>query len=272
MLRILWLIAVSMAIGFFGGCQNVLQQTSGTATPSSTSTPAATSAPTATPSGINFSIWELQEPSGSGTSPTTTYPLTGYSSPYFYVATDGGQAFMDTATGITTSGSSHCRTEMREMTSSGGLASWSATATNTMTVTGKIIQVGGGSSGHVTVGQVFYGTTSNPLGELEWYANRSGYTGFVLLLEDTSAGGSSTLYNLGTQAIGSQYTYTLGLSGGILSVTVNGSTTTYTPDSSFTGGSFYFKCGNYDQTAAAGTVTTTPYTIVETYSVNVSHS
>ena len=68
---------------------------------------------------MDFSIWSLQEPSGSGTSPTTISPsqlVAGYSDAYFYKAADGGQAFMDTKTGITTPGSTHCRPELREMT------------------------------------------------------------------------------------------------------------------------------------------------------------
>jgi hypothetical protein len=109
------------------------------------------------------------------------------------------------------------------------------------------------------------------MGELEWYASHSGFTGFVLLLENTNAGGSSTFYNLGSQSIGSQYTYALELTAGKLSVTVNGAKTIYTPDVSFVGDQFYFKCGNYDQTAAAGAITTTPYTVVENYSVVVNH-
>jgi hypothetical protein len=48
---------------------------------------------------IDFSIWSLQEPSGSGTSPTTISPsqlVAGYSDAYFHKAADGGQVFMDT--------------------------------------------------------------------------------------------------------------------------------------------------------------------------------
>src|SRR5208282_2725154 len=107
---------------------------------------------------IDFSIWSLQEPSGSGTSPTTISPsqlVAGYSDAYFYIAADGGQAFMDTQTGITTSGSTHCRTELREVTSSGTQAAWAPSGTNTMDVAGRVTLLGGGSSGAVTVGQVF---------------------------------------------------------------------------------------------------------------------
>ena len=94
---------------------------------------------------IDYSIWSLQEPSGSGTSPTTISPsqlVAGYSDAYFYIAADGGQAFMDTQTGITTSGSTHCRTELREVTSSGAQAAWAPSGTNTMDVTGQVTLAG----------------------------------------------------------------------------------------------------------------------------------
>jgi hypothetical protein len=60
--------------------------------------------------------------------------LKGYEDDYFYLAEDGGQIFMDPATGITTSGSQHCRTELREQTPGAGSAAWASTGTNTMTV------------------------------------------------------------------------------------------------------------------------------------------
>jgi Alginate lyase len=137
---------------------------------------------------IDFSIWSLQEPSGSGTSPTTISPgelIKGYSSAYFYKAADGGQAFMDTKTGITTPGSKHCRTELREMTSSGALAAWTPSGTNTMDVTGKVTLLGGGSIGKVTVGQVFNSSIS-PLCELQYSASVGG---FVLLYEEAKIAG-----------------------------------------------------------------------------------
>jgi hypothetical protein len=220
---------------------------------------------------IDFSIWSLQLPTGSGTSPTTVPPsklTAGYTDDYFYLAADGGQAFMDPQTGISTSGSAHCRTEMREDEASGAEAAWSAAGTNTMTVTGQVIQVGGGSSGHVTVGQVFNGTDSIPLCELS-YSTSAG--GFESLYEE--AKGSGTTTDLSTPvALNSQYTFVLGLSNGVLTVTINGQQVyTHTPSSSLAAKKFYFKFGNYDQTASAGAVSTAPYTVVEAYGVSVVH-
>jgi hypothetical protein len=220
---------------------------------------------------IDYSIWSLQEPSGSGTSPTTISPsqlVAGYSDAYFHIAADGGQAFVDTQTGITTSGSTHCRTELREMTSSGAQAAWAPSGTNTMDVVGQVTLLGGGSSGKVTVGQVFNSNDSIPLCELTYSASVGG---FVLLYEE--AKGAATTVDLQTPvALNTPYSFQLSLTNGVLTVSING-TQVYsrTPSSSILSKKFYFKCGNYDQTTSSGAVTTTPYTIVENYSINVVH-
>jgi hypothetical protein len=223
------------------------------------------------PAPIDYSIWSLQLPIGSGTSPTTISPsqlLAGFSNEYFYPAEDGGQIFMDPATGITTSGSQHCRTEMREMAPGGGGAAWPSTGTNTMTVTGKVLKVGGGSSGTVAVGQVFNGTDSIPLCEL-MYSTSAG--GFKLLYEEAKGGGMTT--DLKTPvALDERYEFELALNDGKLAVSINGKQVyTRTPSPAIAAKRFYFKVGNYDQTAKAGPISTVPYTTVEVYAVKVVH-
>jgi hypothetical protein len=221
---------------------------------------------------IDFSIWSLQEPSGSGTSPTTISPgqlVAGYSDAYFYQAADGGQAFMDTQTGITTPGSTHCRTELRELTSSGAHAAWAPSGTNTMDIAGQVTLLGGGSSGKVTVGQVYNSNDSIPLCEL-MYSGSVG--GFVLHYEE--AKGAGTDVDLQTPvALNTPYSFQLSLTNDVLTVSINGTQVySHTPSSSILSKEFYFKCGNYDQSTSAGAVTTTPYTIVENYSINVVHA
>ena len=229
-------------------------------------------APEAAPSSpIHFSIGQLQLPTGSGTSPATIEPaelVAGFSSAYFYRAPSGGQIFMDPATGITTSGSQHCRTELREMTPDGKPAAWPATHTNTMTVSGKVLQVGGGASGDVTVGQVFNGTDSIPLCELEYSAKIGG---FQILYEEGKGAGTTT--DLAAPvALGEPYTFTLSLSNGTLTVGVDGKIVyTKTPGAATAAKNFYFKAGDYDQTATAGPISTTPYTIVEVDALDVTH-
>jgi hypothetical protein len=220
---------------------------------------------------IDYSIWQLQLPTGSGNSPKTVAPkqlLAGYSDTYFYEGADGGQVFMDPATGITTSGSQHCRTEMRESASSGGETTWAASKTNTMTVTGMVTKLGDGSSGNVTVGQVFNGSDSITLGELQYSGSRKG---FVMFYEEAKSEGGST--DLKTPvALNTKYTFELALSKGVLTVHINGTQVySHTPSSSTLAKKFYFKFGNYDQHATGGSVSKTPFTVVEAYSVEVVH-
>jgi hypothetical protein len=42
-------------------------------------------------------------------------------------------------------------------------------------------------------------------------------------------------------------------------------------DSSFDGESFYFKAGDYDQSAVSGTPKTTPGTVVHFYALKITH-
>jgi hypothetical protein len=226
---------------------------------------------TAPPSPIDLSIWQLQLPTGTGTSPTTISPaelVAGFSNRYFYGAPGGGRVFMDPPTGITTSGSQHCRTELREMTRDGMAAAWLSTGMNAMSLSGTVSQVGGGASGHVTVAQVFNGTDSIPLCELQ-YSARLG--GFQLLYEEGKGGGTTTDLKAPV-ALGAPYAFTLALSNGTLTVTVDGQPVyTKTPSAAVSGKSFYFKAGNYDQTTVAGPISTTPYTIVEVAALDVTH-
>ena len=220
---------------------------------------------------IDYSIWVLQLPTGTGSSPTTISSrqlLAGYSDAYFYLAADGGQIFMDPATGIATAGSQHCRTEMRESTLSGGQAAWASSGTNVLTVSGKVLNVGGGSNGNVTVGQLFNGTDSIPLCELQYSTSKGG---FELLYEEAKGQGSET--DLKTPlALNAKYSFTLALTKGVVTLTINGTTVyTHTPSAATLAKQFYFKFGNYDQTASAGPISTTPYTVLEAYSVAVVH-
>jgi hypothetical protein len=222
------------------------------------------------PTNIDYSIWVLQLPIGNGTSPTQVSSASlsaGFSNTYFYPAADGGQIFMDPVTGITTPGSTHCRTELRETNPGGaGQAAWTSAGINTMTVSGKVIQAG---TGAVTIGQLFIGTDSIPLVEMEYSAGRGG---FQILYEEAS--NSGTTINLNTPiALNERYTYTLSLSNRVLTITVNGRVVyTRTPGAAALGKQFYFKAGNYDQSTSAGPISTTPRSVVEIYGVEVVHN
>jgi len=215
------------------------------------------------PPAIDDSIWQLQLPTGSGTSPTTVSPsaLATFSNIYFYKADDGGQIFMDPATGITTQNSTRCRTELRESNANGGAANWSPSGTNTMTVTGMVLRGSG-----ITIAQVFNGGDGITLGELQYSSG-----GFTLFYEESRGGGGST--GLGNAVpLDTKYTFTMGLSKNVLTVSLNGKQVySHTPSAGILGSKFYFKVGNYDQTATKGTPGTTAHSLVEVYSVDVVH-
>jgi hypothetical protein len=222
-------------------------------------------APGGTP--IDFRIWSLQLPTGSGTSPTTissSQLLAGYTSPYFYKATDGGYMFMSPQAGVTTPGSQHTRTEMRENSPGGGQASWPSTGTNEMSVTGKVHKVGG----TVAIGQLFIGTDSIPLCELFYIGSTNQ---FQLLYEEAKGAGENIKLNTGTP-LNTMYTFKLALNNGQLIVTINDKVAyTRRPGAGTLGKRFYFKVGNYEQRSVRGTPTTTPFTVVQVYKAEVVH-
>jgi hypothetical protein len=120
----------------------------------------------------------------------------------------------------------------------------------------------------VTVGQVFNGSDSIPLAELQYSAAAKG---FVLLYEEARGAGCKTDLNTAVP-LKSKYTFTMSLSNNVLTVSINGeSVYTHRPSTSILKKDFYFKYGNYDQTTTAGLPTTIPYTGVENYSVSVVH-
>ena len=220
---------------------------------------------TSKPPGSNFSLsgFTLQLPTGSeGNVDTETGDqlAAGFTkSPYFYTDTsDGSMVMGDPSTGWTTSGSLHPRVEMREN------ATWTTSGTNVMTNTVVVTKV----PDHTTIGQIFQGTgPSKPLCELQVTS-----TGVVqLLLESTNEGGTSTLPQIASVPLGTKFTYTLQLSGTTITVKVGSATKTFTMDKSFDGESFYFKAGNYDQSAVQGTPGTTASTIVKFYALSIKH-
>lgn len=110
---------------------------------------------------FNLSNWKLTLPvdSSGGTSGTAVEikSLAGYESPYFYDAPNGAMVFDASVAGATTSGSKYPRSELREMTPSGGLAAWKLSQGGTMTATltvDKVPTMSNGATGKVVVGQI----------------------------------------------------------------------------------------------------------------------
>ena len=220
---------------------------------------------TSSPPGKNFSLsgFTLQLPTGSSGNVDTesgSQLAAGFTkSPYFYTDTgDGSMVMGDPSTGWTTSGSLHPRVELREN------ATWATSGTNVLTATVAVTKV----PDHTTIGQIFQGSgPSKPLCELQVTSK-----GVVqLLLESTNQGGKSTLPQIASVSLGTKFTYSMQLSGTTITVKVGSTSKTFTMDKSFDGEKFYFKAGDYDQSAVSGTPKTTASTIVKFYALSIKH-
>src|ERR1700724_3194607 len=128
--------------------------------------------------------------------------------------------FWDPENGVTL-GSKYPRTELREMTSSGGLAEWAVTGNNTLSATVKADVV----PDHVTVGQIHLNNStgsSKPLLELFYYKNGD----IALFLEQTPSGGNGVPHTVANVKLGTKWSYSVDLKGNHdIALTVNGATT-----------------------------------------------
>jgi hypothetical protein len=224
----------------------------------------AVTAAAVTAPGQNFDLsrYTLQLPTGAQGSVDTVSASSleaGYTKkPYFYSGSDGAMIMMDPRVGYTTSGSQHPRTELREN------ATWTTGGTNLLDANLAVTKV----PGNTAIAQIFQGTgPSKPLCELQYSSSGA----VKLFLEDTNQGGSGSTTTITTVPLGTRFTYQLKLSGKTITVKVNSTTKTFTMDDSFVGEKFYFKAGNYDQTATQGTPQTTDGTVVKFYTLKITH-
>jgi hypothetical protein len=203
-------------------------------------------------------------PIGSS-SPIVVTPLqlegpAGFHDSYFFTdPTDGSMTFWDPENGVTTGGSDYPRSELRELTRTGGPAAWAPSGTNTLSATVKVTRV----PDHVCVGQI-HTSGVKPLLELYQYANGD----IVLGLEGSPAGGNEVPHPVGNVPLGKEWSYEIGLSGSAITLTVNGSTHGFTMSSSFDGQTMYFKAGDYDQSKGSSA---TVGAQVQFYALAVSH-
>jgi poly(beta-D-mannuronate) lyase len=217
--------------------------------------PGSTATPTPTPGGsvnINWSPWTLQLPNNTQVSPGSTNNQWFYPSGSF-------QAFADPVTGICTSGSSHCRSELRET------STWGSGGTNVLNATVKVTK----GSGSITIGQVFCNSGTNGAHtQVELFYRSSGFS--ILYEEQKGAGSTTSVGN--AVPLGTTFTYQLSFIGGKMAVKINGATVwTKTPSSAAQSGAFYFKAGNYDQSSSCGTLSSTINSIVQFSNISVSH-
>lgn len=217
------------------------------------------------PPGGNFNLspYTLQLPTGSSGNVDTksgSQLEAGYTNQYYFYtdSNDGAMVMMDPQVGWTTSGSQHPRVEFREN------ATWTTGGTNVLDATLKVTKV----PSNTAIAQIFQGSgPSKPLCELQYSASGT----VKLFLEDTNQGGSGSTTTITTVPLGTQFSYQMSLKGSTITVKVNGTTKTFTMDSSFNGESFYFKAGNYDQSATSGSPQTSPGTVVKFYALKITH-
>ena len=231
---------------------------------------AATLDPSLPPGGnFDLAIWQLQLPTGSPGSPDTITPArlkgaNGYTNPsYFWTdKNDGSMTFWAPEKGVTTPNSKYARSELREMNRDGSAANWTLAGNHTLSAQLRIVSV----TRNVAVGQVKLGTggpSTKPLAELYYRANGDIYLGTQI-----SPTEGQTLHKVGSVAVGTKWTYVLNVSGNTLSLTVNGSRTTYGIPSSFNPYRQYFKAGSYNQSSSESTSNGAK---VKFYSLTVAH-
>jgi hypothetical protein len=228
--------------------------------------------PNVAPGGnFDLSLWELQEPVGSPGSPTTISPAqlqgpNGFHDTYFFTdPTDGSMAFWDPENGVTTPNSSYPRSELREMTAAGAPANWPITGTNTLSATLKATQI----PSHLAVGQIHLGTgtpaSTKPLLELFYFATGA----IVLAIEQTPAGGNEVMHPVGNVAVGTKWSYEIGLTGNAISLIIDGGTKqTFAMSSTFNQEGMYFKAGDYDQSVGSSS---TVGAKVQFYALKIFH-
>jgi len=201
---------------------------------------------------INWSPWTLQLPNNTQVSPGST------SNQWFYV-TGSYQAFAAPQTGICTSGSSHCRSELREN------STWGSGGNNVLNATAKVTKM----SSSITIGQVFCNSGPNGAHTQVELFYRNG--GFAVLYEEAKGAATTTSIGSGV-SVGTPFTYQLSFINGKMAVKINGSTKwTKTPSSAAQQGAFYFKAGNYDQGSSCGTLSSTIRSVVQFSNLSISH-
>jgi len=211
---------------------------------------------------LNLTNWKLTLPIGSPGSPTeiTQPALAAFLDPnYFFVNAAGdGVVFTAPCGGVTTSGSSYPRSELREMVNNGSsAASWSTTSgISTMEVTEAITHLPVVKP-QVIAGQIHDGVT-------KVIDCRLG--GSKLYIENASGGTVVVLTS--NYVLGTKFTFKWVVQNGGIAIYYNGQyVTTYSVSDS----GCYFKVGDYTQSNTSTGDSPTAYGQVVVYSATVSH-
>lgn len=219
--------------------------------------PAALADPNCAPGGnFDLSFWSLQLPTGPAGTLTTIKSAdlqgcSGYQDSNFSTDKSSGAIVLiapgnpDLTHCTTSSGSTHCRTELREVDSQTGKnAAWSPKGTNSLTVSMTVKAADDGSHG-TAIGQVFASDAGKPLAEM--YYSRQGE---IVVGVKPDADSGQIVTKVGDVALGTKFEYKLEYSRDVLTVTINGKATNL-DTGSWDSPSCYFKTGNYNQGKSA---------------------
>ncbi|KAJ5167929.1 alginate lyase 2 [Penicillium canariense] len=223
---------------------------------------------------FNLEYWNLQLPTGSTHSPDTISSkalqgCSGYEdSSLFYTESSDGALVMKVCGSssscgcVTTPGSLHCRTELRELASdTGSKASWSPlNPVNRLSAT-LVVPTPDDSTHGTVIGQVHIDDTisSKPICEL--YYSQAGV--LTMGVEQTRSGGNEVMTTIGKVPVGTKFTYEIAYEGGVLSVSINGGAAQKLSTYSLDNPDSYFKAGNYNQGSSASEV--------HFFAINVDH-
>ena len=206
---------------------------------------------------FDLSLYKLQVPydsSGSFTSsnsPTTISQskLKTFSySPYFYMRTNefgvAAMVFRTPVQGLTTSGSEHPRFELREMTSSGANAAWSAVdgLTHTFEISGNVTHLTSVSQRAVVM-QIFDSTNGPYMEVYATPASTNGGKGLYATTVNLTDDSLKTYYLDKSFDVDKAYTLKAQIYNGVLSIYYNGSLVA--TESGLTRTALYFKAGDY---------------------------
>lgn len=214
---------------------------------------------------FDLTNWKLTLPIGSGNTPTEILQpqLETYSiDPWFHLNPEGTAIiFHVNHGGVTTSGSSNPRSELREMANDGkSQASWSSTSgTHTMTIEQKVTHLTNVKP-EVVVGQIHDANDDITVFRLE--SNK---------LWITDGDNTHAFLVDGNYQLGTVFTVKIVVTGGVISYYYNDQLLTYNQHKSFSGA--YFKAGNYLQSnpQKVPSESTSAYSEVEIYNVEVTH-
>jgi Alginate lyase len=233
---------------------------SATAASGQTSAKAANETAAAAARILDTSGWYLTLPTGSKGKPDTVEPpdLAGYSSKWFHLTSGkDGVVFTANAGGVTTSGSSYPRSELREMDGS-RLAGWSNTqGTHTLTVREAVTTLPSAKPDVVTA-QIH--DSSDDVMEVR-------LEGSKLIAQYNDGRTDVTLdshYELGTP-----YDLTITASGGRIRVYYNGAKKL---DIAKRGSGWYFKAGSYVQSNTSKGDKASTVGVVVIYRVTATHT